>query len=214
MPETRLGDPSVNQAPLCVRILDDDQQVLNFLTLAVQQSGITCRSYAEAAKFFEDAQDAPSCVLVDWRLGAEDGMAVAGRCQEVWPTTAILLISGHATVPLAVSAMRQGLDGVLQKPISPQELVKEVLSACERSQARRAEVQGQAEARALLNGLEPRELEILKLLSNGVPNKNIALQLSLAMRTIEKYRRSLFDSLGVDSAAEATRILVQAKLDD
>jgi len=198
---------------MAVRALDDDEQVLNYLTVTLQSHGIACRGYLDVNSFFSDEQAVPSCVLVDWRLGADDGMAVAERCQKVWPNTAIVLISGHATVALAVSAMRQGLDGVLQKPISPRDLVKEVCDACDRSKARNAEHQSQVDARALLEKLGSREFEILKLLAAGVPNKNIASQLSLAMRTVEKYRRSLFDALGVDSAAEATRILVLAKLD-
>jgi DNA-binding NarL/FixJ family response regulator len=65
-----------------------------------------------------------------------------------------------------------------------------------------------------LAALNEQELTILKLLVSGMPNKNIASQLRVAMRTVEKYRRTLFDKLGVDSAAEATRVWVLANWED
>jgi two-component system, LuxR family, response regulator FixJ len=197
-----------------VRILDDNAEVLNYLMSVLASAGVPCHGFQNIDGFFDHGTSPPTCVLVDWRLGSDDGLKVAARCREQWPGAAVILISGYATVPVAVNAMRQGVDGVLQKPISPADLLTEIYAAQERSRERTAVTEEQAGARAKIQKLTKCEMEILKLLAAGVPNKNIALKLSLAVRTIEKHRRLLFENLGVDSAAEATRIFVLANLEE
>jgi FixJ family two-component response regulator len=197
-----------------VRILDDSPEVLNYLMSVLASSSVACRGFQGIENFFTDGNSPPACVLVDWQLGAVDGLMVAARCREQWPGAAVILISGYATVPVAVTAMRQGVDGVLQKPISPADLLTEIHAAQERSKARLGLAKERIDARAKIQKLRKVELDILKLLAAGAPNKNIALKLSLSVRTIEKYRRLLFDKLGVDSAAEATRIQVLANLEE
>ena len=82
-----------------------------------------------------------------------------------------------------------------------------------RASSRTNEAQERAEAKSRVAALSELELSILKLLVEGTPNKNIATQTQLAIRTVEKYRRIVFDKLGVDSAAEATRVWVLATLE-
>jgi two-component system, LuxR family, response regulator DctR len=214
MPDSSLSTSAATDVPQGgVRILDDNGEVLHYLSCVLASQNISCAPCRNVEELFSDCGSPPTCVLVDWHLGTDDGLEVAARCRDKWPQTAVILISGYATVPIAVSAMRQGLDGVLQKPIAPQELLAEISAAIVRSQARNANAEEQADARRRVQALKKQEVEILKLLASGTPNKNIAVRLSLAVRTVEKYRRSLFDNLGVDSAAEATRILVLANLD-
>ena len=110
--------------------------------------------------------------------------------------------------------MRLGVAGVLQKPVRPEELSREIQAALDRSRKRASTADQSTNAKRLIAELSDLELSILKLLVEGTPNKNIATQTNLAIRTVEKYRRILFDKLGVDSAAEATRIWVLATLEN
>ncbi|MEX2176133.1 MAG: response regulator [Pirellulaceae bacterium] len=198
-----------------VRILDDDEQVLRCLSLMVRSFNLGVRSYQDAEEFLADeSETTPSCLVVDWQLNGMDGLDVVARCQDQWPQVPVILISGQATISLAVSAMRQGVVGVLEKPVRPAELKKEIATAIELGRQRTEAGQRCADAQAKLERLNDWELTILKLLVEGTPNKNIATQMNLAMRTIEKYRRSLFDKLGVESAAEASRVWTLANLQE
>lgn len=207
-----LGAEALQQGE--VWILDDNEAVLNYLMSVLASANVVCHGFQCINELFGRKTSTPTCILVDWRLGADDGLKVAAGCRERWPGAAVILISGYATVPVAVTAMRQGIDGVLQKPISPTDLLAEIHTAQKRASVRTANAEEQALARAKIHKLSKCELGILKLLAAGIPNKNIALKLSLAVRTIEKHRRLLFDHLGVDSGAEATRIWVLANLGD
>jgi FixJ family two-component response regulator len=198
-----------------IRILDDDAQVLAYLLHVVQGQGYTVRGFQDPADFLNAGSgEEPACLIVDWQLGNKDGLEVIARAQQQWPKATTILVSGHVTVPVTVAAMRQGIAGVLQKPVRPEELSKEIKLVLSRAQSRAAEAEERAAARQRVASLSELELSILKLLVDGTPNKNIATQTNLAIRTVEKYRRIVFDKLNVDSAAEATRVWVLATLDD
>jgi FixJ family two-component response regulator len=197
-----------------IRILDDDPQVLAYLARVVSSLGYEVRAHSNPAEFLSDGASPPKCVIVDWQLGGHDGLEIIGQCQQQWPQTPAILVSGHMTVPVTVTAMRQGVVGVLQKPIRPDELSREIAAAIEWSRKRSDDAKERGEARRKIGTLSELELSILKLLVEGTPNKNIANHTQLAIRTVEKYRRIVFDKLGVDSAAEATRVWVLANLDE
>jgi two-component system response regulator FixJ len=197
-----------------IRILDDDPQVLACLAHIVRSLHYEVRAFEDAAEFLKAQDRPPACVIVDWQLPGHDGLDIIAQCQKQWPDVPAILVSGHVTVPATVAAMRQGVAGVLQKPIRAEVLTREIKAALDRMRHRTTAAEERAQARQRVQALSELELSILKLLVEGTPNKNIATQTNLAIRTVEKYRRIVFDKLGVDSAAEATRIWVLATLEE
>lgn len=194
-----------------VYIVDDDDAVLDGLVMFVRQKGLQARGFLDPEELLADQIDEPACLIVDWHLKNADGLEVLRRCQDRWPHTPALLISGQATVPVAVAAMRLGILGVLEKPVSPDELFREVTVAIDRGKQRRESTLQRDKARQLLQALNESERKVLEYLAQGTTNKRIASQLDLSMRTIEKQRAALFKKLGVESAAEATQIWMLAK---
>jgi two-component system response regulator DctR len=194
-----------------IRILDDDEHVLRFLAQVVKLLGLEPQAFQDPEAFLATDKP-PACLVVDWQLRDADGLEVVTRCQERWPDTPVILISGKATVSVAVTAMRQGVVGVLEKPVHPAALRRELEMAINLGRERAEASRQQKEAQERIATLGELELKVLRLLVEGTPNKNIASQMNLAMRTVEKYRRALFDKLGVDSAAEAARVWTLANL--
>jgi two-component system, LuxR family, response regulator FixJ len=198
-----------------VLVLDDDPQVLRLVLSVVRSLGLKVRGYQDSDDLLRNpSAPAPLCLIIDWQLQGVDGLEVIAQCQRCWPQSPVILISGHATVPVAVSAMRKGVVGVLEKPLRLADLRREILAAIQLGRERSKADARRRDARARLEQLTDGERSVLTLLVDGTPNKNIAAQMNLAMRTIEKYRRSLFDKLGVDSAAEAARVWMLAKPND
>jgi two-component system, LuxR family, response regulator FixJ len=198
-----------------VRILDDDVQVLDSLAGVIRSLGYEVRAFDDPIAFLSDGrEECPSCLIVDWQLPGDDGLEVIGRCKQQWPLAPAILISGQVTVAATVAAMRRGVAGVIQKPVSREELSHEIEVVLSRARSRTSAAEERAEARCRVGDLSELELSILKLLVEGTPNKNIAIQTGLAVRTVEKYRRIVFDKLGVDSAAEATRVWVLATIEE
>jgi FixJ family two-component response regulator len=194
-----------------VRILDDDEHVLECLTSILRTASLKVEGFRDPHEFL--AADAPACAVIDWQLGGADGLDIVASCRDQWPQTPVILISGQATVAIAVRAMRQGAVGVLEKPLRASELRDEITAAIELGRQRADAIRQRDEAQRMVGELSAWERTILEHLVQGTPNKTIAARMNLAMRTIEKYRRSLFDKLGVDSAAEAARVWTLARLE-
>jgi FixJ family two-component response regulator len=194
-----------------VRVLDDDEQVLKCLSSILRSASLKVEGFRDPHAFF--AAEAPACAVVDSELGGADALEVVASCRDRWPHTPVILISGQATVAIAVRAMRQGAVGVLEKPVRASELREEITAAIELGRQRAEALRQRDEAQHRIAELSAWERTILEYLVQGMPNKSIAARMNLAMRTIEKYRRSMFNKLGVDSAAEAARVWTLARLD-
>jgi FixJ family two-component response regulator len=198
-----------------VWVVSDDDETLTALASVLTDKQIRVSCYCELESLLRtEGAVLPACVVVDWGSGTDFSSEFVDRCRTQWPHVAILLICEGATVSFAVAAMRNGIDCVLEKPLNKDALVVEVQSAIEKSHWRSRTLQERMDARRQLENLSAVELSILEWIAHGVPNKNIAVGLSIALRTVEKYRHALFERLGVTSAAEATRIWVLGNLEE
>jgi len=195
-----------------VWLLDDDHCVLEYLAHFLHLHHIPSRIFEHSAAVLAADGLPPACLLVDFHLGDQNGLQVAQQCHKQWPFTSIILMSGQATIPLTVTAMRQAIEGVLEKPIGEAKLMAEVHNGLALFRARSDSHDEQTSAHHKIQNLSMLELEILKLLVKGLPNKQIASDRAIALRTVEKHRNALFKKLDVESAAEASRIWVLANL--
>jgi two-component system response regulator FixJ len=119
-------------------------------------------------------------------------------------------MTGHGDVTLAVQAMKAGAVDFIEKPFEKAVLLGAIDQAFHRLE-RSAEARERAkEAEVQLNGLTPREREVLDGLAQGLPNKTIAYDLGISPRTVEIHRANLMTKLGVKSLSEALRIAFAA----
>ncbi len=156
----------------------------------------------------------PDIILFAGEQEGSQEIAAAVELHELWPETPVVLLWTQPTVPLAVEAMRRGLSGVLQTPLSPAMLQQEIEALLEHSSCSRPSWHERVQARQKFQALTPRRQDILRLIVDGLPNKVIASRLNLGLRTVEKERAALFEDLGVQSAAQAAVIIVRADLPD
>src|SRR5438874_1576679 len=135
MSDTAHGAPRQPSAE--IRILDDDKQVLGYLTQVIRSLGYEVRAFTDPVAFLsESVESRPTCLIVDWQLAGHDGLEVIAHARKQWPETPAILVSGHVTVAVTVAAMRQGAAGVLEKPIQQQELAREIEAALDRARQR------------------------------------------------------------------------------
>ncbi len=152
------------------------------------------------------------CILLDMSMPGKNGLDVMRAIGEHDNRPAVLVLTGHGDIPMAVEAMKLGALDFLEKPYVPTTLLAAVDSASECHQQSRASLAGNREAAALVEALSERQREVLAGIVKGRPNKLIAYDLGLSIRTIEAYRAQLLGKLGVRSTAEAVRIALAANL--
>ncbi len=194
-----------------VHIVDDDESLRRALQRLLRAGGYTALTYGSAAAILEAAPRLSGCILLDLRMPDMDALEVQARLSKLGIRLPVIVVTGHGDVPTAVRAMKAGAHDFLEKPIDEEMLLVAVQAAFrDGAQNARADEAGQAAQR--LAGLSPRERQVLEGIVAGKPNKVIAYDLDISIRTVEVHRARLLTRLGTHSMAAAIRIAVLAAL--
>jgi two-component system, LuxR family, response regulator DctR len=197
-----------------VFIVDDDASVREALAWLLRSRRLLGEGFASAEEF-EAMLDGgwtptqPCCLLLDVRMPGMSGLALFDQLVErhLIDVMPVIFLSGHADVPTAVGMVKRGAFDFCEKPFSDNALVDRVEQAIRRSQA---VLQERAERRVLqarLTELTDRERDVMRLVIEGLPNKLIADQLDISVRTVEVHRARVFDKMDVKSAVELANLV-------
>jgi FixJ family two-component response regulator len=122
----------------------------------------------------------------------------------------IIFITGRGNIPMSVQAMKRGAVDFLTEPFDDKELLQAVKKAIERDRAAKAERVEVHGALKLIEQLTPREQEVLRYVITGMLNKQIALKLDIAEKTVKVHRGRIMEKLHVDSVADLVRLAEKA----
>lgn len=197
-----------------VYIVDDDAGVRDALAWLLRSRHLYSEVYASAEAFSRMLEQGfvpvqPCCVLLDVRMPGMSGLALfeqmIGRgLVEAMP---VIFLTGHADVPTAVDAVKRGAFDFCEKPFSDNALVDRVEQALRQSAGRVALQREQSGLKLRLADLTDRERDVMRLVVEGLPNKLIADQLDISVRTVEVHRARVFDKMEVKSAVELANLL-------
>ncbi len=194
---------------LLVHVVDDDPAVRDSLALLLQSAGISVRVYASAAALLNVASKLDAgCVLTDVRMPEMDGLTLQRKLIALNPRLAVVVMTGHADVPIAVHALKAGARDFLEKPFDDEHLIGVVKEALAASQQARQVSEAAESIVACLATLTHREREVLDRLVEGQPNKTIAHELGTSPRTVEVQRARVMEKMGARSLAELVRMVL------
>ena len=198
-----------------VYFVDDDEAVRDSLELLAQAAGFQAQSFSSAEEFLAAFDpDRPSCLVVDLRMPGMSGLELQRRLNESGVELPLIMLSGHADVDSAVSAMKAGAVEFLQKPVHNEVLLARIRSAIEQNtelRRRRAEQRAISDRVATLTA---REREVMLLLIDGLSGKQVAARLGISYRTMEKFRANVMKKMETDSLAQLTRAAIEAHVVD
>jgi two-component system, LuxR family, response regulator FixJ len=192
---------------LLVHIIDDDESTRDSLTLLLRGENFEPKSYASAYDFLASADSTTrGCIVTDVRMPGMDGVELIARLKERGVDLPVIVVTGHGNVALAVRAMKEGATDFLEKPYS----VGGLIDALRRASSNVPGGKGAESAEILaigenLSKLSPREKEVLIKVIDGTPNKIIAFELGLSIRTVETHRAAIMTKMGAGSLAELVR---------
>ncbi|KAF1031293.1 MAG: Transcriptional regulatory protein FixJ [Delftia tsuruhatensis] len=151
----------------------------------------------------------PCCLLLDMRMGGMSGLALFNLMLERNQIAGmpVIFLTGHADVPTAVDTVKRGAFDFCEKPFSDNALVDRIEQALELSAQHQAATRAREAVRARFNELTERERDVMRLVVEGIPNKLIADQLDISVRTVEVHRARVFDKMQVKSAVELANLL-------
>ena len=130
-----------------------------------------------------------------------DGLALHRRLVSIGATPVTVMITGHGDVPMAVSALKEGVVDFIEKPFHPNVLLECMKEATRRALAVRDHETKMANFKNKLGALTSREAEVLDLLVEGQSSKFIASRLGISVRTAEHYRANIMEKLGAPSTS-------------
>lgn len=186
-----------------VYLVDDDTIVRKAITLSLSQAGLKVKDYGSAKTFLEEYQEGQAgCLVLDLRMPEMDGLTLQQILNDKDSDIPVIFISGDGDIPTSVRAIKRGAVDFLEKPFTREALLSRVEEALEKYRTRNEEVAEREMRTQLLGQLTVRERETFTLILQGKTNKEIARELDISYRTVEKYRASLMTKLGVQRFAE------------
>jgi two-component system response regulator FixJ len=191
-----------------VFIIDDDAAVRDSLLRLLRGEGLRARGFASAADFLANLpEDRSACIVSDMRMPGVDGAELVRRLADLpernWP---VIVITGHADVPMAVQLMKAGIIDFIEKPFDPVRILETVRGALDRLDDMTARNELRLAVDRRVSQLTPRERQVFDALIEGRSNKEIAMELSISPRTVEIFRSKVMDKMQADSLSALVRM--------
>ena len=204
-----MNDIHRDQAPIAY-VVDDDESIRTLWRWLMESNGIAVRAFATAAEFIESYRNGDAgCLVLDLKLPGMSGLELQEYLKRKDIEIPVVFVTGHGDVPAAVSAIKGGAVDFIQKPFSH----REVLSIIEKAFQGDAEIRERRARQSRIAGrlatLTEREQEVLQRVIEGKPNKIIAAELDISMKTVEFHRAKVMEKMGVTSVAELVQFAMQ-----
>jgi two-component system response regulator FixJ len=196
-------------------IVDDDDAIRDSLELLLRAAGFgNVVPFASARDFLAQAQPMPGeCLLLDVRMPEMDGLELQGELNRRGLKLPVIIMTGHADVPIAVRAMKAGATDFIEKPFAEELLLDCVRRARAHAAEALRESEEAEETRRRLQVLTPREREVLQGMVAGRPNKLIAYDLGISPRTVEIHRARVMEKMQARSLSALVRMALAAGIE-
>lgn len=191
-----------------VFVIDDDRDDQESACALISSVGYSPLGFDSASRFIEQYDGrAPGCVVTDYRMVGLDGLQLQERIAAKNWLLPVIVVSGYADIPVTVRAMKSGAVTLLEKPYEQDELIESISRAIELNEKWRRKLQMKSSIRKRFESLTSGEKDVLTLLLNGLPNKQIARRLEIGLRTVERRRHLILKKMDVDTVAMVARLI-------
>jgi two-component system, LuxR family, response regulator FixJ len=190
-----------------VHVIDDDQAVRESLSFLLKSAGLSVATYESATSFLRQLSETTTgCVITDVRMPDLSGLDLLNRLKDMRVRLPVIVITGHADVPLAVQAMKSGALEFFEKPFDDEILLTAVKAALQHQGADAKRDADRAQILDRLATLSNRERQVLEGLVAGHPNKTIAYDHGISPRTVEIYRANVMSKMQAASLSDLVRM--------
>ena len=194
-----------------VFLVDDDAAVLKAQARVLREEGWSVETFESAEAFLaRPGGMADGCLVLDVTMPGLDGFALQRRLAEAGRSLPIVFVSGYGDIPTSVRAMKAGATDFLAKPVPSNVLIAAVREALDRDASARQERADIDALRQRLDGLTPRERDVLGALTAGKLNKQIAADLGVVEQTVKFHRARIMERMQAKTVAELMHIAARA----
>lgn len=188
---------------ILIRIVDDDPDLLESEAFLLRTEGYSVAAYQNALDFLtSDLPSVPGCLILDEQMPGMTGQELLWELNFRQYLIPVIFLTAHGDIDMAVQSMINGAVDFQQKPLCPDKLLRAVARAVQIDVGRRGGAQDIKDELLLYKKLTPREEAVLRLVADGLINKQIGERLGISKRTVDHIRSSAIGKLESRSASE------------
>ena len=192
-------------------IVDDDPDIRESLRLLLEADGLATQVFGSAEAFLSESSAKRGCLVADIRMTGMSGLELLEEVQRRQWRLPVIVMTGHADIPLAVRAMKAGAVDFLEKPFGSTRLIESLRRALAMGAPARHHMDDSQAARKLLTHLSSRERMVLDRLVQGAHNKTVANELGISARTVEIHRAHIMLKMDASNLADLVRAVLTAQ---
>ncbi|MBL8671028.1 MAG: response regulator [Alphaproteobacteria bacterium] len=204
--------PAASNPDRSIYVIDDDAAVRDSLQTLLEGAGMAVQTFDSAEAFLARFDGGLSgCIVSDMRMPGMTGIDLQKVLRERSGALPLIVVTAHGDIDTAVMAMKSGAHDFIEKPYKEERLlgaVRDALDLEERQRAARAQA---SEIAARAATLSQRQRQVMDLVVDGLPNKEIAVRLGISARTVEIYRAWVMERMGARNLAELIRLALQLR---
>lgn len=190
-----------------VYVIDDDESARHSLEFLLDVAGIRVRSFASADAFLKAAPPlVGACIVTDVRMPGTTGIELAEELKRRGAVSPVIVITGHADVPLAIQAMKAGVADFIEKPFDAQAMLAAIKNALARHGSEESVAAERQMVLERMANLSRRERDVMEGLVAGKAYKAIGFDLDISPRTVEVYRANLMMKMQAKTLSELVRM--------
>lgn len=193
----------MNRPRITAYVVDDDESVCRALSLMLKAHGFRVEAFMCAEDFLAFKHGKyPSCLILDVQMPGINGLDLQAAMTERQLDIPIVFITGHGDIPISVKAMKGGAVDFLTKPFTEKALVDAMGLAIAKNKARKKVLSEISEIKRRIATLSPRELEVFRLVAQGMLSKQVAGKLGTALQTIKVHRSRVMRKMQAKTITE------------
>ena len=187
-------------------VIDDQSSVRHALGEMLSAFGYSVETFESADSFLRGLDPRRhGCIIADVRMPGMDGIELVRELARRQTPLPVVVISGHADVPMAVAAIKAGAEDFIEKPIDDVQLVAAINRGLAGAVAQRRVHERIQDLRARFDRLTPREREVFDMVVEGYTSEAIGERLKISIRTVEGYRVQIMNKMQAESVAVLVR---------
>lgn len=192
-----------------VFIVDDDPAARESVSAVVESKGLRAKQFASAEQFLADFRgERQACLLVDVRMTGMSGIELQEQLVASGKKIPTILVTGYGNIPMAVQAMQNGAVTFLEKPCSQEALWRSIEIALQQAQELQQNLDRKEGLHERFAQLSKNEREVLLRVIDGQPNKRIASELDIGLRTVELRRSHIMKKTEATSLSDLIRMAI------
>ncbi|MFM8405989.1 MAG: response regulator transcription factor [Pirellulaceae bacterium] len=197
----------MNETPAVIHLIDDDDSLRVALGRLLTAAGFEVASYSSAGEFLmHPLPAAPGCLVLDVRMPGPSGLELQAALTRQGSRLPIIFLTGHGDIPMSVRAIKAGAIDFLTKPVERQALLEAIGQALQTQRLNDSSQQRIDQIRSRFESLTERERAIFSLVIQGKLNKQIAVALGIAERTVKAHRAQVMEKMEVETLADLVRV--------